>query len=151
MLHQEDDLPNIKLNRADNLWWESFLSSFPGWFPCSNMLDTFAMQSIGAREQESMRAWKHDWCGAFWFYDILAVCRQLPYLSCCIERMIFQISSSTELTTCDENLFCLLFPADLHAAICLIRLRCRALGQESMRAWEHESMIDVALFDSMCQ
>ena len=75
-LHQEDDLPNIKLNRADNLWWESFLSSFPGWFACSNMLDTFVIHSIGigARAQESMRAWKHEWCGSFLFYDILVVC-----------------------------------------------------------------------------
>jgi len=29
------------------------------------------------------------------------------------KRMIFQSSSSTELITCDENLFRLLFPADL--------------------------------------
>ena len=67
MLHHEDDLPNIKLNRADNLWWESFLSSFPGWFACSSMLDTFVIQSsgIGAREQESMRAWTHGGCWRF--------------------------------------------------------------------------------------
>ena len=36
-------------------------------------------------------------------------------------RMIFTISSSTELTSSDENHFCLLFPADLVAACAVLR------------------------------
>ena len=58
-----------------------------------------------------------------WEHDVLHLvqmrCLGLrSLLECCLIshaawRMIFQSSSSTELITCDENLFRLLFPADL--------------------------------------
>ena len=85
-----------------------------------------------------------------WQHDVLHLvqmrCLGLrSLLECCLIshaawRMIFQSSSSTELITCDENLFRLLFPADLqhgfgpilegtweHDVLHLVQMRCLGL------------------------
>ena len=63
--------------------------------------------------------------------EVVEICgeKQSGCCSCCWScawpnRMIIPTSSSTELTACDENPTCLLFPADLahEADVCFLRL-----------------------------
>ena len=168
----KDDLPNIKLNRADHLWWNSFSSSFPGWFavwvwPYSleNMTAWCHCLSVAwfpilhegwSSKHQAQQSWSLVMKFLFVFFSRL-ICSvglalffrehdsMMSLLECCLIshsawRMIFQTSSSTELITCDEILFRLLFPADLQCGF----------GPILERTWQHDVTAWVLLDFPFC-